>query len=209
MDTGLGITIVGLGVAVTFIAALMLRRRRELARWRVAQVVTGSIRSKSRMAVLTLALVFTVSSLAIGAALAGLREHALLVVSAMVVLSCAGVFVIITTRWTHVGEIVLNAAASQLTHRLRGSHDLTVDLSCSWSLVESVSESSVGPIVVVGLRQEDTEVWFHYPYPLTDLRVELPEGRLGTGAVGPDLGPAGRVIHERLHDRVDRSDARA
>jgi hypothetical protein len=107
-----------------------------------------------------------------------------------------GLPVCLNAPWTQIGEVVLDEAA--LTYSRRGEPELRVRLDAPWELLEGWGEAGSSVFIVVGARQiAGQDIFFHYRMPLVGRTLEVDQGPPRT-VLGPGLGAAAQVMHERL-----------
>lgn len=198
---------------IVFIAvlctAIVLFGRRSLSKYREEQVIRAPIISPLRVVLIILfpMIIWIPTVVIVGGMLDPQREHSLLIVCLTVVLGSSGIPGAIFLPWTRVGELVFDFENGRISHCPHGKPVVEVDLSRPWQLAEATTETHVGVMVVVGIAQEDDEVWFHYNFPIRSRRVEVPEGHVLSAPRGQSLGAAGQAVHERLRERLDKQRA--
>ena len=195
MDPGFVIVSLTLGFVVVSIGGGWVAKRRALARWRAARVVRAPVHSQGTVAATAIALIFGLMGLIVVPGIA-LHLDAIVVVSAVMIGAMIGVYVSISAPWTVIGEMVLDDDA--LTYSRRAEPELRVALDEPWELVQGWGESGSNIFIVVGARQvAGQDVFFHYRMPLVGRTFEVPQGP-PRPVLGPGLGAAAQVMHERL-----------
>jgi hypothetical protein len=165
---------------------IVLIQRRHLAKLRAAAVVEAPIVSQLRLGVSTLVLIGVAGLVPLAAVGLGFGpEYALQVTLVTVVVALLGVALVVWSPWSRVGAVVLDG--ERLTLRKNGDPDVVIALSRPWELVVMRSAE----LVSVAALQDEQAISFSFT---SYDAFEAPVGVLA----GPDLGAAGKVLHERL-----------
>lgn len=205
IDPGLAIVATVAVVVATFGVVALLRSRATRARivaLRTARIIEIPVVSSGRAAGIACALaaplVFGAPFVAMALGSWG-QDHALEFTLVVIVLAMLAVIAPITyaARWTHVGRLVLEGEVLRIETTAAPAR---IALDRAFPLREGIVPPGQHIETVVAVIQDDASITSRYPVLFGESSL-APEGTISK-PIGVSVGAEGRVVHERLRERL-------